>query len=80
MTPAQLAPIDLGLGILLILMAILTFALRRAGRVDLLGWRESMQAAMGEKAGDVAHFALYTVSPALLGMSFLVLWWVRRGL
>ena len=72
--------LDLGLGLALVAMAGLTLELRRTGRADLLGWRAPMQRAMGERWGDVAHFLLYTISPALLGASFLVLWWLRRGL
>ena len=72
--------IDLILGVLLIVMAIGTLMLRINGRTDLLGWREPMQRVMGERAGDAAHFLLYTVSPAVLGVCFLVLWNVRRAL
>jgi len=75
-----LGALDLGLGLALIAMAALTLELRRTGRADLLGWRAPMQRAMGERWGDVAHFLLYTISPALLGASFLVLWWLRRGM
>ncbi len=72
--------IDLVLGVLLLLMGAGTLGLRLAGRVDLLGWREPMQRVLGPKAGDVAHLILYSVSPAVLGTCFLVLWSVRRGL
>jgi len=78
--PAQLAPLDFALGILLLVMAAITFGLRIGGRGDLLGWREPMQQALGERTGDAAHFVLYTVSPAILGICFLVLWNVRRML
>ena len=78
--PGELAPLDLGLGLALLAMAARTLALRRTGRADLLGWRAPMQRAMGEKRGDIAHLLLYTVSPAVLGMCFLLLWWLRRGL
>ena len=80
MSPSELAPLDLGLGLALLGMAALTLALRRIGRAELLGWRAPMQRVMGEKRGDVAHLLLYTVSPAVLGLCFLFLWWLRRGL
>jgi|GEM_PF-3187126 len=75
--PAQLAPLDLALGVLLLIMASITLGLRVYGRADLLGWRVSLQRALGERAGDAAHVVLYTVSPALLGVLFLWLWSVR---
>ena len=76
--PAQQAPVDFALGVLLLVMAAVTLGLRLGGRVDLLGWREPMQRALGHRAGDAAHFVLYTLSPAVLGVCFFVLWSVRR--
>jgi hypothetical protein len=49
-----------------------TGGLRAYGRHDLLGWRVPMQSSMGERMGDVMHFVTYTVCPALLGLSFIV--------
>ncbi len=80
MDPAALAPLDLFLGVTLIAMSLLTAWLRVSGRHHLLGFRDAMQKGMGERRGDLAHLALYTISPAVLGVCFLVMWTVRRGL
>jgi hypothetical protein len=79
MDPADLAPLDLFLGVTLIAMALLTAWLRISGRHHLLGFREAMREGMGERRGDMAHTLLYTIAPAILGVCFLVLWTVRRG-
>lgn len=79
MDPASLAPLDLFLGVTLIALSLLTAWLRVSGRHHLLGFRASMQKGMGEKRGDLAHLTLYTISPAVLGVCFLVLWTARRG-
>ena len=79
MDPASLAPLDLSLGVTLLALSALTAWLRLSGRHHLLGFRGAMQKGMGERRGDLAHLALYTVSPAVLGVCFLILWTVRRG-
>ena len=76
----ELATLDLFLGVALLLAAALTAGLRRAGRHDLLSWRVSLQRLLGDRAGDLVHIGLYTVAPALLGVAFLALSWLRRGL
>ncbi len=63
---------DIALGFLLLLLSAVTGGLRAYGRHDLLGWRGTMQGSLGERAGDVLHFVTYTVCPALLGLSFIV--------
>lgn len=80
MDPASLAPLDLFLGVTLLILSALTAWLRISGRHHLLGFRKSMQAGMGERRGDIAHMLLYTAAPAVLGVCFLVLWSVRRGM
>lgn len=79
LTPEQLAPLDGALGVTLLVLAAVTLGLRVTGRAHYLGWRPGLQRALGERWGDVAHFVLYTVSPAVLGVCFLVLWSVRSG-
>ena len=63
---------DVGLGFVLLALAAVTGGLRAYGRHDLLGWRGAMQQSLGERAGDVLHFVTYTVCPAVLGLSFIV--------
>ncbi len=79
MDPAALAPLDLFLGVTLILLSLLTAWLRISGRHHLLGFRDAMRRAMGERRGDLAHTLLYTIAPGILGVCFLILWTVRRG-
>lgn len=64
---------DLALGFVLLALSALTAGLRVYGRHDLLGWRPAMQASLGERVGDAMHFVVYTVCPALLGLSFIVI-------
>ena len=71
--------LDVLLGLGLLFGAALTAALRRAGRHDLLAWREPLQRAFGDRAGDLAHLALYTLAPASLGVGFLLLAALRSG-
>ena len=80
MDPASLAPLDLFLGVTLLVLSALTAWLRISGRHQLLGFRRAMQDGMGERRGDLAHLLLYTVAPAVLGACFLVLWNARRAL
>ncbi len=64
---------DFVLGFVLLGLAAVTGGLRAYGKHHLLGWRGSLQSTFGEKLGDGLHFAAYTVSPALLGLCFIVI-------
>ncbi len=70
-------PFDFALGFILLGLAALTGGLRAYGRHDLLGWLPAMKESMGERLGDAMHFVVYTVCPALLGLSFIVVAWTQ---
>lgn len=65
--------LDLGLGYTLLAMSVGTAALRAFGREELLGFRPALIARLGPRLGDAVHFVAYTLGPAALGLSFLVL-------
>jgi len=68
---------DLILGLVLLGLSALTGGLRVYGRYDLLGWLQPLQAQWGERRGNAIHLVAYTVSPAILGASFVLVWWMR---
>ena len=57
-------------------MSALTAGLRAYGRHDLLGFLVPLQERWGERLGNALHFVAYTVSPAVLGSSFVLVWWL----